>query len=281
MTCGKGAKPAATQCKVSAGSSIKLQYGHDRPGDDIIADSHVGPCNVYLVPASNGGGNAPTKGWFKIYQGVWDPQSKWCMDKLRGQKGLLTVPIPSNLKSGSYVLRTEFNALHEANQRGKAQFYVFCIDISVSGRGNGLPSRQEIVSIPGYLTPETPGVMFNVYQGNPKDSGSKYPQLGPQVSKLVAQSDGAKKNEESTQNTEESTQNTEESTQNTESNDPPAEQQAEPDQQSSDEPPSSPKEVETKSTTSSSKPSSVFSKWLEKHPFLSAMLKMWKERHNH
>lgn len=184
MICGKGAKPAASQCKVSAGDSVKLQFGHNSPADDFIDPSHVGPCNVYLAP-SKAGAAAPNKGWFKIYQGVWDSKNKWCLDKLRGQKGLLTVPIPKNLKSGSYVLRSEFNALHEANQKGKAQFYIFCIDIAVTGSGNVMPSGSDTVSIPGHLKADTPGVLFDVYsKGKPQDAGDKYPTIGPKVSQL-------------------------------------------------------------------------------------------------
>ena len=189
MTCGKDAKPATEQCVVEAGNSMKLQYGHSQPADKIVDASHFGPCNAYLVP-STGAGSLPTKdGWFKIYQGIWDPQNKWCVDKLRTDKGVLNVPIPSALKAGNYFLRSELNALHEANREGGAQFYVNCFDIKVTGSGQGAPTKDELVSIPGHLTSKTPGVIFNPYgNGDPHDSGVAYPTLGPKVCDLASPS---------------------------------------------------------------------------------------------
>lgn len=185
MTCGKGpTKRAPQQCKVAAGQSLNFVFGRNSAQDDVIDPSHVGPCNVYLAPSSNSNA-APTKGWFKISEGVWDAQNKWCTDKLIKNKGVLGVPIPANLKAGSYVARTEINALHEANSQGGAQFYIFCAEIQVTGSGNALPSADQTVSIPGYLNSNSPGVMFNAYQGNPHDSGSKYPTLGPKIATLA------------------------------------------------------------------------------------------------
>ena len=185
MTCGKGpTKRAPQQCKVAAGQSLNFVFGHNSAQDDVIDPSHVGPCNVYLAPSSNGD-TAPKKGWFKISEGIWDAQNKWCTDKLIKNKGVLGVPIPTNLKAGSYVARTEINALHEANRQGGAQFYIFCAEIQVTGSGTALPSADQTVSIPGYLNSNSPGVMFNAYQGNPHDSGNKYPTLGPKVATLA------------------------------------------------------------------------------------------------
>ena len=204
MTCGQGASPASEECKIAAGGSLELQYGHNGPADDIVDSSHIGPCNVYLAPSTDGG-RAPRDGWFKIYQGVWDPQNKWCTDKLIKDRGVLSIPIPSNVKAGSYILRSEINALHEANRPGGAQFYIFCLAVRVSGRGKALPSRAEIVSIPGYLNQNSPGVVYNPYSGDPHNSGGGYPTLGPAVSKLaVITGKDVDESEDDTTDTEES-----------------------------------------------------------------------------
>jgi lytic cellulose monooxygenase (C1-hydroxylating) len=179
MTCGIGASgPARSPCTLQSGSKLNLQYGHNRAGDDIIATSHHGPCNVYLVPV-DGFNNAPRSGWIKIYQAPM--ADRWCTDALISNKGVLSVPIPSSIKSGKYIVRTEIAALHEANRQGGNQFYVNCADIILNNGDS--QNTQTIfpgsVSIPGYLNPSSPGVLYNIY-GN-KDP-SRYPTLGPAVS---------------------------------------------------------------------------------------------------
>ena len=183
MQCGSGAKPARKQCKVNAGSEIILKYdvdtSHNQAEGPIIAKSHVGPCNAYLAPSGGAGSKAPTEGWFKIYQGIWDPQNKWCTDKLRNDDGILKIPIPSGIKAGNYILRSEVTSVHKP----EAQFYVQCLDLAISSNGTALPLSKETVSIPGYLSMKSPGVKFNAYS---KFGGSKYPSLGPSVWKSPA-----------------------------------------------------------------------------------------------
>ena len=123
LTCGKGEKKAEAVCDAKAGGKVSLQFGHDNAADDVIAGSHVGPCNVYLA-ASKNGDKAPTDGWFKIYEENYK-DGKWCTMRVKDSKGILDVPIPEGVAAGSYVMRAELLALHEGNQKGKSQFYVF------------------------------------------------------------------------------------------------------------------------------------------------------------
>ena len=205
MTCGAPSNltPAKSQCQVDAGETIQMVWGHDNPQDDFVAESHVGDCNVYMVPKAGAGGTAPKDGWFKLYEGIWDEQNKWCNDKLRTQTnlphGTLPVTIPATLKPGSYYLRGEMNGLHEADTdwsvshtRG-IQFFVFCADIVVSGSGTALPAAGDTVSIPGYLNFKSPGVVFNLYPGNGvsvHDMGKSYPHLGPRVAAIAGGAGG-------------------------------------------------------------------------------------------
>jgi lytic cellulose monooxygenase (C1-hydroxylating) len=181
MTCGLGGtKAAKSQCAVQAGSTFNLQYGHNSPGDDVMATSHKGPCNVYLVPV-DGYGNAPRDGWIKILQP--DMNGKWCTENIISNKGKFSIPIPSSAPSGKYILRTELAALHEANRPGANQFYVNCLDIVINGgaAGNNKAKRannEGTVSIPGHLDPKSPGVVYDIYKNKtPKN----YPTLGPPV----------------------------------------------------------------------------------------------------
>lgn len=126
MTCGKGETKAEAVCDVKAGGKVSLQFGHNSAADDVVAASHVGPCNVYLA-ASKNGEKAPTDGWFKIYEENFK-DGKWCTMRVKDGKGILEVPIPEGVAAGSYVMRSELLALHEGNQKGKSQFYVFWYD---------------------------------------------------------------------------------------------------------------------------------------------------------
>jgi lytic cellulose monooxygenase (C1-hydroxylating) len=193
MVCGLGpAKLSQKSCPVEAGSSLEMIWGLSAPGDGIIDPSHVGPCNVYLVPGERTQ-QPPKSGWFKIMEGIWDPQNKWCADKLRKDKGRMMVPIPKELKAGNYIIRTEINALHEAdasvrtNPARGSQFFIFCADITVKGTGNGVAPRSETVSIPGHLNFNSPGMVYSVYTRGvaPIEAGKEYPSLGPKIASLV------------------------------------------------------------------------------------------------
>ncbi|KAI8851019.1 glycosyl hydrolase family 61-domain-containing protein [Chytridium lagenaria] len=151
-----------------------------RRTDEVIAESHYGPCNVYLARAAGAGAAPPSSGWFKIQEGTWDPVNGWCTSKLISDKGRQAVRIPANLTPGNYFLRSELNTLHEADvlasaqpERG-AQFYIYCADIRVTGNGNLQPRQQDLVTIPGYINDQTPGVRFNLYGFN-VDAGRSGP----------------------------------------------------------------------------------------------------------
>jgi hypothetical protein len=55
--------------------------------------------------------------------------------------------IPAATPSGDYLLRVEHIALHMAMQANKAQFYLACSQIKVTGGGNGIPGP--LVAMPG------------------------------------------------------------------------------------------------------------------------------------
>ncbi|KAI8851017.1 glycosyl hydrolase family 61-domain-containing protein [Chytridium lagenaria] len=171
MICGGAPTRAAPAvCEVAAGQSLELIWGHENPGDSII-DARIGPCNMYMS-RSAGAGAAPTNnGWFKIFEGTWDPVN------------LQRVQIPANLAPGNYFLRAELNTLHEANvltTENPAQ-------IRVTGNGNLQP--RTTVSIPGHINNQTPGLRFNPFAFNTdfRQSGRFYPNpFGPAVAQLVS-----------------------------------------------------------------------------------------------
>jgi hypothetical protein len=85
--------------------------------------------------------------------------------------------IPSATPSGDYLLRVEHIALHMASQANKAQFYLACSQIKVSGGGNGSPGP--LVAFPGAYKSTDPGILvdLNKYTTNPEG----YQPPGPAV----------------------------------------------------------------------------------------------------
>ncbi|KAJ2806519.1 hypothetical protein H4R20_001656 [Coemansia guatemalensis] len=115
---------------------------------------------------SNGEGNV----WFKIHEdGYTADDDKWCVDRIVASKGLWDIPIPSDIKPGNYLLRTEVIALHEADrvygedEDAGAQYYPNCAQLTITGTGSAVPSG---VAIPGLYKPDDPGIHFNLWDGH-------------------------------------------------------------------------------------------------------------------
>ncbi|OJT11784.1 Polysaccharide monooxygenase Cel61a [Trametes pubescens] len=169
-----GSKPAPIFASpVPAGSQIGLNW-------TAWPDSHVGPIITYLARAPNDitqwqpGTDAV---WFKIDEAGKTADGKWAAtDGLYATDSIYTITIPPKLMPGQYIIRHEIIALHGAFDYPGAQFYPSCIQIEVTGTGNALPTSG-LVAFPGAYTPDTPGIVFDVYD-NPD---STYPIPGPAV----------------------------------------------------------------------------------------------------
>ncbi|CCC10875.1 hypothetical protein SMACR_04106 [Sordaria macrospora] len=142
--------------------------------------NHPGPTQYYLarVPAGSSATKFDGSGavWFKIFTTM--PK----MDKNKqltwpGQNQYTTVnaTIPANVPSGEYLLRVEQIALHMASQPNKAQFYIACSQIQITGGGNGSPGP--LVSLPGAYKTNDPGILVNLYSMQP----DAYQPPGPSV----------------------------------------------------------------------------------------------------
>lgn len=178
MTCGwlpSAAKAADKKCPVNPGSSITLQWHYEKGMGDkdtfIIDPSHKGPCIVYMAKSETGAG----KVWFKVFEDGYDAASKkFCVTRLRENKGKMTFKLPTDITPGNYLMRAELIALHEGHELNGAQPYVGCFEITMGGSGTVNPSN--LVSIPGVYTPNDAGIYFNIYK-----SFSSYPIPGPKV----------------------------------------------------------------------------------------------------
>ncbi|KAH7085585.1 glycoside hydrolase [Paraphoma chrysanthemicola] len=144
--------------------------------------NHPGPTQYYLAKVPAGADvktwDASGAVWFKI--GTTKPtvnaqrQMTW-----PGQNEYQTVnaTIPAATPEGDYLLRVEHIALHLASQANKAQFYLSCTQIKITGVGNGTPGP--LVALPGAYKSSDPGILVDLgkYTTNPSD----YPPPGPTV----------------------------------------------------------------------------------------------------
>lgn len=124
---------------------------------------------VYIAPTAQG---AAGSNWVKIYEDGYN-NGQWAVERLRANTGRHAITVP-DIIPGTYLLRAEIIALHEAFFKGGAQFYMECVQIQVTSPGSKtLPSG---VSIPGAYHADDPGVFFNLYNGF-----TSYPIPGPPV----------------------------------------------------------------------------------------------------
>ncbi|KAG8788613.1 hypothetical protein FRC12_014373 [Ceratobasidium sp. 428] len=169
--------PVGRYLSVKSGDTFTFEWYHDSRNDDIIATSHKGPVQVYIAPASsNGNGNV----WVKIYSEKGSGAT-WGVDKLIASHGQHSVRIP-NIAAGQYLLRAEIVGKFSyflSRSSANMILYMSCAQIAVTSNGSALPSG---VAFPGAYTPNTPGIVYNIYSGN----ADGYTAPGPAVSSIGA-----------------------------------------------------------------------------------------------
>ncbi len=164
--------------------------------------NHPGPTQYYLAKAPAGSSAKTFDGsgsvWFKIgttmptmdnnKQLVWPAQSReiQVVFQLEGLAVANFCPrpdtyatanatIPLGTPDGEYLLRVEQIALHMAMQANKAQFYLACSQIQITGGGNGTPAP--LVALPGAYKSSDPGILVNINAMQP----DAYKPPGPAV----------------------------------------------------------------------------------------------------
>ncbi|GKT62185.1 glycoside hydrolase family 61 protein [Colletotrichum tofieldiae] len=99
------------------------------------------------------------EGWFKVNQmGPWGSNlnsENWgtaiVLKRLKWSS-----KIPSNVKTGNYLVRHEPLAPHQANT---PQFYAECAQLVVEGGGTAQPPLSFLKNIPGYASRKDPGII--------------------------------------------------------------------------------------------------------------------------
>ncbi|KAI5809096.1 glycoside hydrolase [Peziza echinospora] len=143
IVCGVDSKAGTIVAPATAGSEIKF-FWTEWP------ESHKGPAMTYLASCPSGDcrkEDPSTLNWFKIHHAGLGANGVWASDALIANNNTLTVTIPSQLKSGAYLLRHELLALHASHEINGSQFYPMCANLQITGSGNGVPAST--VKFPG------------------------------------------------------------------------------------------------------------------------------------
>jgi len=153
LACGKTPGPPALKAIARAGATVTTQWSG-------IVRTHFGPVISYLAYLPEPNAKPQNLSWFKIAGAGYNAKDKlWANEELIKQERKDTFQIPSDIKPGMYVLRTELIALHYASKTGP-QFYPHCFNIEVKGDGTQSPPG---VSIPGVYKAKDPSLFGNLW----------------------------------------------------------------------------------------------------------------------
>ncbi|KAI4602489.1 hypothetical protein KJ359_009733 [Pestalotiopsis sp. 9143b] len=168
--------PSSDVIDVAAGSTVTAVWRHTLTSgaDDVMDASHLGPTMAYLKKVDDATTDSGIgDGWFKIVEDGYN-SGVWGTSNVINNAGEQTIPIPSCIEDGQYLLRAEMIALHAASSTGGAQLYMECAQINISG-GTATVSPTTY-SIPGIYAADDPGLLINIYS---MTSSSTYTIPGP------------------------------------------------------------------------------------------------------
>jgi cellulase len=125
----------------------------------MVVVKHMG-----LLPES---GKPEDVDFFKIDELAYDPKTKvWGSDALMANNYTRTVTIPSDIKPGTYIVRHDMIALHNAlnddykRKISGAQFYPQCAKVQITGDGTVTPPGSKF---PGTYKWDDKGILINIF----------------------------------------------------------------------------------------------------------------------
>ncbi|KAI1082166.1 glycoside hydrolase family 61 protein [Whalleya microplaca] len=170
IICHKNAEPGELTTTVSAGGTVKFQWGPKE------WPHPYGPIIDYLA-ACDGDCSTVDKTklkWVKIQaKGVDYDTQLWASGELVANGNTWTTTIPKSIAPGNYVLRHEIIALHGGGSLNGAQSYPQCFNIEITGSGTAKPEGTLGTEL--YKNTD-PGIHFNPYV-----TVTDYPMPGPEL----------------------------------------------------------------------------------------------------
>ncbi|KAF2252449.1 lytic polysaccharide monooxygenase [Trematosphaeria pertusa] len=127
--------------------------------------NHPGPTQYYLAKVPSGASVTSWDGsgavWFKIFTTMPKvDQNKQMTWPAQNEYKTVNATIPKATPDGDYLLRVEHIALHMASQANKAQFYLSCSQIKITGGGSGSPGP--LAAFPGAYKSNDPGILVDL-----------------------------------------------------------------------------------------------------------------------
>jgi cellulase len=102
-----------------------------------------------------------------LHQGLTVGIDRWGNQVASDHADSYTIKLPSDIKSGTYILRTELIALHGNMKElkstalaGEVQVYPYCFNLEIVGSGTATP---EGVTFPGAYKATDPGLTFQPF----------------------------------------------------------------------------------------------------------------------
>jgi len=154
MACGDNPNTPALKAFARPGAKVTIQWSQ-------LVRTHYGPALSYLAPFQPGV-PAQQHQFFKIWEAGYNTQTKlWINEEIIKNDRKMTFQLPSDLKAGVYVLRSELIALHYSSTQGP-QVYPHCFNIHINGTGTAVP-KTGTVKFPGGYAPREPALTTNMY----------------------------------------------------------------------------------------------------------------------
>lgn len=178
IACGPDATPPALKAVARPGATVSVKWSN-------IILMHRGPILTWMGEFPSPNTAATQVKFFKVDAPSYDAATDTWANERAAKNGMThSFQIPSDIKPGTYVVRTELLALH-ANSPSMVmtpisgpEFYLACFNVEVTGNGTATPKG---VTFPGAYKLGDKGLSFSPYYGTGSgvEKNSKYITPGP------------------------------------------------------------------------------------------------------
>ncbi|EOA90805.1 hypothetical protein ACJQWK_11561 [Exserohilum turcicum] len=159
IVCNVGGSKGSGVKTIEAAEGDTIKVGWDNSG-------HPGPITHMLYGPVDDASQATGigAGWFKIDEADYT-NGKWASLLMEQDNMTHTFKLPTVLAAGEYLLRSEMLALHSAQTKDGAQFYIGCMQLKIKGTGSKGACTPQI-ELPGAYKADDKNIYIpNFYNG--------------------------------------------------------------------------------------------------------------------